>query len=77
MARAKTIGRKVEKVEAQLAKKVRALEKDVSRLMAKLGKKEAEVKKLKDRLAAKLKKDIRKKVSKAKTRIRRLVPKLG
>lgn len=77
MARAKTIRGKIENVEAQLAKRVRALEKDVVRLTSKLGKKEAEVKKLKDKLTAKLRKDIKKKVSRAKTRIRKIVPKLG
>lgn len=77
MARAKTIRGKIENVEAQLAKRVHALEKDVMRLTSKLGKKEAEVKKLKDKLAAKLRKKIKKKVSRAKTRIRKMVPKLG
>lgn len=77
MARAKTIRRKIENVEAQLAKRVRALEKDVLRLTSKLGKKEAEINKLKDRLAARLKKDIKKKVSSVKSRIRKIVPKIG
>jgi chromosome segregation ATPase len=77
MARAKTIRAKIENVEAQLAKRVRALEKDVLRLTSRLGKKEAEIKKLKDKLAARLRKDIKKKVSSVKSRIRKIVPKLG
>jgi predicted nucleic acid-binding Zn-ribbon protein len=75
MAREKTIRGKTGKLESQLNKRVRALEREVKTLSAKLEKKEGEVKRIREKMMARKVKDIKKRVSETTKKIRRLVPK--
>ena len=77
MAISRTIRKKIEGVEKQLARRVGSLEKDLTRLMKKLEKKEHEVKILKNKLRSGLVKDVKKKVKRATKAVRKHLPAIG
>ena len=76
MAGTIAIQKKIGKIEGQLKKRVRSLEKDLVALGKKLEKKETEVKKLKDKMAATFVKDVRKKVKKAKKSMKKQIARI-
>jgi hypothetical protein len=76
MAGTIAIQKKIGKIEGQLKKRVRSLEKDLVALGRKLEKKETEVKKLKEKMTAAFVKDVKKQVKKAKKTVKKRIARI-
>jgi chaperonin cofactor prefoldin len=76
MAGTTAIRKKIGKIEGQLKKRVRSLEKNLTALGKKLEIKETEVKKLKEKMTASLVKGVKKKVKKARKTVSKRLSKI-